>query len=215
MSLSGPLFETQGLGEVAVPISPSVSRQCGQNTPCPTDDACPFPLPPSCPNLCPRLAEPGPKLDPRSHTHTPFAGFVHGAPPVLSLLFGQRGCTNGQPGCRISCCRLRLPLAPAPLPSTAALPHPEPGFLFAGVVTLISDYEVCREGDVLTPEQARVLVSECLAERPGGVLTLPSAFPVARGLLALGFQHTRGGCGLLVWTRLQLGGRRAVALACL
>jgi mRNA turnover protein 4 len=28
-----------------------------------------------------------------------------------------------------------------------------------GVVTLWSDYEVCKEGDVLTPEQARVLVS--------------------------------------------------------
>ena len=28
----------------------------------------------------------------------------------------------------------------------------------AGVVTLLSDYEVCTEGDVLTPEQARVLV---------------------------------------------------------
>ncbi|KAF2982689.1 hypothetical protein EK904_011294, partial [Melospiza melodia maxima] len=25
------------------------------------------------------------------------------------------------------------------------------------VVTLLSDYEVCKEGDVLTPEQARVL----------------------------------------------------------
>lgn len=28
----------------------------------------------------------------------------------------------------------------------------------AGVVTLLSDYAVCKEGDVLTPEQARVLV---------------------------------------------------------
>lgn len=33
------------------------------------------------------------------------------------------------------------------------------GFVPAGVVTLLSDYEVCKEGDVLTPEQARVLVS--------------------------------------------------------
>lgn len=32
------------------------------------------------------------------------------------------------------------------------------GPLSAGVVTLLSDYEVCREGDVLTAEQARVLV---------------------------------------------------------
>ncbi|KFV47613.1 mRNA turnover protein 4, partial [Tyto alba] len=28
---------------------------------------------------------------------------------------------------------------------------------FQRVVTLLSDYEVCKEGDVLTPEQARVL----------------------------------------------------------
>lgn len=27
------------------------------------------------------------------------------------------------------------------------------------MVTLLSDYEVCKEGDILTPEQARVLVS--------------------------------------------------------
>ena len=32
-----------------------------------------------------------------------------------------------------------------------------PTALRRGVVTLLSDYEVCKEGDVLTPEQARVL----------------------------------------------------------
>ncbi|NXP40913.1 MRT4 protein, partial [Leiothrix lutea] len=32
-----------------------------------------------------------------------------------------------------------------------------PTALRKGVVTLLSDYEVCKEGDVLTPEQARVL----------------------------------------------------------
>ncbi|NXA54568.1 MRT4 protein, partial [Nothocercus julius] len=32
-----------------------------------------------------------------------------------------------------------------------------PTALKKGVVTLLSDYEVCKEGDVLTPEQARVL----------------------------------------------------------
>lgn len=40
------------------------------------------------------------------------------------------------------------------------------GCCSAGVVTLLSDYEVCKEGDVLTPEQARVLVSNTTALLP-------------------------------------------------
>lgn len=31
-----------------------------------------------------------------------------------------------------------------------------------GVVTLLKDYEVCKQGDVLTPEQTRILVSSGL-----------------------------------------------------
>lgn len=31
-------------------------------------------------------------------------------------------------------------------------------FILKGVITLLKDYEVCKEGDVLTPEQARILV---------------------------------------------------------
>lgn len=32
--------------------------------------------------------------------------------------------------------------------------------LLIGVVTLLKDYDVCKDGDILTPEQARVLVSK-------------------------------------------------------
>jgi hypothetical protein len=35
-------------------------------------------------------------------------------------------------------------------------------FLFSGVVTLLKDYTVCEKGNVLTPEQARILVSELI-----------------------------------------------------
>lgn len=38
-------------------------------------------------------------------------------------------------------------------------------------MTLLSDYEVCKEGDVLTPEQARVLVSN--------METVPARAPVS------------------------------------
>lgn len=34
--------------------------------------------------------------------------------------------------------------------------------LSSGVVTLIKDFDVCKEGDTLTPEQARILVSDFL-----------------------------------------------------
>lgn len=48
---------------------------------------------------------------------------------------------------------------PTPDSGQKALPEVTACPLSAGVVTLLSDYEVCKEGDVLTPEQARVLVS--------------------------------------------------------
>ncbi|KAM4876536.1 mRNA turnover protein 4 homolog [Thomomys bottae] len=54
-------------------------------------------------------------------------------------------------------------LAPGPLEQFPHSMDPQlrqlglPTALKKGVVTLLSDYEVCKEGDVLTPEQARVL----------------------------------------------------------
>ena len=34
--------------------------------------------------------------------------------------------------------------------------------LFIGVITLESDFQICKEGDTLTPEQARLLVRNLL-----------------------------------------------------
>ncbi|KAM4872875.1 mRNA turnover protein 4 homolog [Thomomys bottae] len=56
-----------------------------------------------------------------------------------------------------------LSLDPGPLEQFPHSMEPQlrqlglPTALKKGVVTLLSDYEVCKEGDVLTPEQARVL----------------------------------------------------------
>lgn len=57
----------------------------------------------------------------------------------------------------------------------ASVPKVTWGHPSAGVVTLLSDYEVCKEGDVLTPEQARVLVS--LALQRSGRGTAASVWP--------------------------------------
>lgn len=58
---------------------------------------------------------------------------------------------------------LTVSLDPGPLEQFPHSMEPQlrqlglPTALKKGVVTLLSDYEVCKEGDVLTPEQARVL----------------------------------------------------------
>jgi hypothetical protein len=35
--------------------------------------------------------------------------------------------------------------------------------LAIGEVVLLNDHEVCKKGDVLTPEQARILVGGCIS----------------------------------------------------
>ncbi|KAL1778356.1 mRNA turnover protein 4-like [Sigmodon hispidus] len=58
---------------------------------------------------------------------------------------------------------LTVSLDPGPLRQFPHYMEPQlrqlglPTALKKGVVTLLSDYEVCKEGDVLTPEQARIL----------------------------------------------------------
>lgn len=58
---------------------------------------------------------------------------------------------------------LTVSLDPGPLKQFPHSMEPQlrqlglPTALKKGVVTLLSDYEVCKEGDVLTPEQAHVL----------------------------------------------------------
>ncbi|XP_054078491.1 mRNA turnover protein 4 homolog isoform X1 [Rissa tridactyla] len=60
-------------------------------------------------------------------------------------------------GCTAVCME-RHQLPRAVFVGLSGIGEPVPrGLVPAGVVTLLSDYEVCKEGDVLTPEQARVL----------------------------------------------------------
>lgn len=54
-------------------------------------------------------------------------------------------------------------------------------FVPAGVVTLLSDYEVCKEGDILTPEQARVLVSNITQPLQAQSLSAAGKRTVVRG----------------------------------
>ena len=77
---------------------------------------------------------------------------------------------------------LTVSLDPGPLKQFPHSMEPQlrqlglPTALKKGVATLPSDYEVCKEGDVLTPEQARILVS--LGLQPGrgaAAIQLPGA----------------------------------------
>lgn len=58
-----------------------------------------------------------------------------------------------------------------------------------GVVTLLKDYEVCKQGDVLTPEQTRILVSSGLfnplTERTGVMFHLSPSVGVMHCLMSL------------------------------
>lgn len=58
---------------------------------------------------------------------------------------------------------VELPAGPLPDFSHSIEPHLRqlglPTSLQKGVVTLLQDYTVCEEGQTLTPEQARILVS--------------------------------------------------------
>lgn len=60
---------------------------------------------------------------------------------------------------------IELPAGPLPDFSHSIEPHLRqlgmPTSLQKGVVTLLKDYTVCTEGQTLTPEQARILVSRC------------------------------------------------------
>lgn len=49
------------------------------------------------------------------------------------------------------------------------------------MVTLLSDYEVCKEGDILTPEQARVLVSNITQPLQAQSLSAAGKRTVVRG----------------------------------
>lgn len=61
---------------------------------------------------------------------------------------------------------INLPEGPMPEFSHSIEPHLRqlgmPTALQKGVVTLIKEYTVCKKGQALTPEQARILVNICI-----------------------------------------------------